>query len=113
MATPKNQPYTPHHDGRIVVKFGRMLENSAPIPAATNAGETKLATTLIPSVATAKVSAASSARNQLSNFAEIWSGCSSTSPYTVKAAVVVTPATSVNRIRLTGSPQMLPLRTAA
>src|ERR1035441_3448769 len=51
-----------------------------------NAGETKLATTLMPSVATAKVTAATSARNQLSNLAEICSGCSITSPQTLKAA---------------------------
>src|SRR5205807_9931238 len=70
-----------------VIRFGNTFAKS-------NAGETKLATTLMPSVATANVSAASSARNQLSNLAEIWSGCSSTSPYTVKAAVVVTPATT-------------------
>src|SRR5438552_10842106 len=77
------------------------------------AGETKLATTLMPSVATAKVTAASSARNQLSNLAEICSGCSSTSPYTLKAAMVVMPATSENRIRLIGRPQRLPLVTVA
>ena len=44
------------------------------------AGDTKFATTLMPSVATANVSAASMAKNQLSNFAEICSGWISTSP---------------------------------
>jgi hypothetical protein len=31
----------------------------------------------------------------------------------LNAAIVVTPATSVNSIRLTGKPQRLPLRTVA
>jgi len=37
IATPKNQPYTPHQSGSTCVKFGRMLANSAPMPAATSA----------------------------------------------------------------------------
>ncbi|MNN74596.1 hypothetical protein D3C81_1908090 [compost metagenome] len=78
-----------------------------------NAAETKFATTLMPSVATAKVSAASRPSTQLSNLAEICSGCSSTSPYTLKAAIVVTPATSEKAIRLTGRPRRLPFVTAA
>jgi hypothetical protein len=37
MATPKNQPQAPQQDGSKWVRFGRMLENKAPTPAAITA----------------------------------------------------------------------------
>ncbi|UVK45439.1 hypothetical protein BPNPMPFG_000975 [Mesorhizobium sp. AR07] len=37
IATPKNQPWTPHQDGSQLVKLGRIDEKMAPMPAAMKA----------------------------------------------------------------------------
>src|ERR671934_1107801 len=76
---------------RKVRYFGATLAKS-------KAGLTKLATTLMPRVATAKVRAASRTRNVLSNLAEISAGSRMTLPYTLLAAAVVIAATREKRI---------------
>ena len=80
--------------------------------AKSKAGETKFATTLMPSVATANVSAASSARNQLSKRAEISSGMQQRLVIDGESRRRRQAGDQREQDRFTGRPQILPIQTA-
>src|SRR6188472_3601198 len=76
------------------------------------AGETKLATTLIPTVATAKVIAPSSKTTTLSMCPTTSTGSVMYSPYTANVPAVTSTDTTEKAMKLTGRPQKLPTTTA-
>jgi hypothetical protein len=80
--------------------------------AKSKAGETKLATMLMPMVATMKVAAPSTAATVLSTRATISTGSCRYSPNTGSVAEVVMTVTMEKATKLTGKPQKLPFLTA-
>src|SRR5688500_11397648 len=80
--------------------------------AKSNAGETKLATMLMPMVAMMKVRAPSTAATVLSTRATISTGSWRYSPNTGRVAEVVITVTMEKAMKLTGRPQKLPFLTA-
>src|SRR6476646_6853601 len=76
------------------------------------AGETKLATTLIPTVATAKVTAPSSRTTTLSMRPTTSTVSVMYSPYTANVPAVTSTDTTEKAMKLIGRPQKLPITTA-
>lgn len=81
--------------------------------AKSKAGETKLATMLMPMVAVTKAKAPSNTAVVLSMRATVAIGSWIISPNTGKVPETITTVTSENARKLTGSPQKFPRRTSA
>ncbi|MNF94489.1 hypothetical protein D3C84_772010 [compost metagenome] len=80
--------------------------------AKSKAGETKLATMLMPMVAVTKAKAPSKTATSLSMRATVAIGSWSISPNTGKVPETITTVTRENARKFTGSPQKLPRRTS-
>ena len=91
---------------RQLIFCGFTLEKS-------NAGETKLATMLMPTVAIMKVSAPRMTAYTLSSWATVCTGSMISSPNTGRVAAAVTTTSSEKTRKFTGRPRKLPFLTAA